>query len=139
MLRLNSIPAKHKRLWPPAFLPAMVMLASGLWGRPAAAQKPPAKQPSPQLRQLLAEGSADLSRGDAAAAEKVFRKALALDPNSIGILNDLAISLDHQGKKEEAILYYRRALRLKPVDSTTARNLARRLTWTTSSSLCTGT
>ncbi|MGH9397516.1 MAG: tetratricopeptide repeat protein [Terriglobia bacterium] len=72
----------------------------------------------------LAEGSQALARGDAVAAEAAFRRALAVDPHSVGILNDLAIALVQQKKTAEAIPLYQRALALRPGDPTTTRNLA---------------
>ena len=76
------------------------------------------------LRTLLAEGSEALQAGNNAAAEDAFRRALALQPASIEILNDLAISLARQNKHAESIAFYERALKLKPGDPTTTRNLA---------------
>src|SRR5580704_12345674 len=79
---------------------------------------------TPQLQSLLAEGSEALQRGDDPAAENAFRRALILEPQSVEILNDLAISLVKQGKLVDAIPFYKRALLLKPGDITTTRNLA---------------
>ena len=64
-----------------------------------------------------------MQQGDNAAAEKEFRQALSIAPNSIEIINNLAISLARQGHDSEAIELYERALRLKPGDSVTERNL----------------
>lgn len=72
----------------------------------------------------LIEGSQALQRGDNAAAETAFRRALVAEPNSIEILNNLAVSLARQGKQTEAIAIYNRALKIKPGDPTTTRNLA---------------
>ena len=72
---------------------------------------------------FVAEGSHALQQGDNATAEKVFRQALALSPNSVEILNNLAISLARQGHDDEAIALYGRALKLKPADPITRRNL----------------
>ena len=78
-------------------------------------------------RQQLVEdwhrGTTALQQNDNPAAEKAFRQALVLAPKSIEVINDLAISLARQGKNDEAIALYERALRLKPGDPITGRNL----------------
>ncbi len=76
------------------------------------------------LQSLLVEGSQALQRGENAAAEKSFRDALAIEPRSIEILNDLAISLARQGKQAEAIPFYEQALKIAPGDLATTKNLA---------------
>jgi Flp pilus assembly protein TadD len=73
--------------------------------------------------QLMAQGSQALQKQDNIAAEHAFREALALDPKSVPVLNNLAISLARQQRETEAISFYERALRLKPGDSVTRRNL----------------
>jgi tetratricopeptide (TPR) repeat protein len=75
------------------------------------------------LQQAVINGSAALQKGDYAGAERAFREALALDPESVPILNDLAICVVRQQRDQEAIALYERALRLKPDDSITHRNL----------------
>ncbi len=75
------------------------------------------------LQQAVTNGSAALNKGDYAGAEKAFREALALDPESVPILNNLAICVVRQQRQQEAIALYERALRLKPGDSVTRRNL----------------
>jgi Flp pilus assembly protein TadD len=73
--------------------------------------------------QFLAQGSLALQKGANVAAEQAFREALALDPNSVPVLNNLAISLARQQRETEAISLYEKALHLKPGDSVTRRNL----------------
>src|ERR1700744_4420855 len=73
--------------------------------------------------QLMAQGSRALQQQDNVAAEHAFRGALALDPNSVPVLNNLAISLARQQRETEAISLYERALHLKPGDPVTRRNL----------------
>ncbi len=75
------------------------------------------------LQQAVINGSAALQKGDYAGAEKAFRSALVLDPKSVPILNNLAICVVRQQREQEAIALYERALRLKPDDSVTQRNL----------------
>lgn len=79
--------------------------------------------PKQQLSQDWSRGNSALQQGDYTAAEKAFRQALALAPNSIEILNNLAISLARLGRDNEAIALYERALQIKPGDSITGRNL----------------
>ncbi len=79
--------------------------------------------PQQQFSQWVAQGSQALQQGDNAAAERAFREALALDPKSIPVLNNLAISIARQQRETEAIALYERALRLKPGDAVTERNL----------------
>lgn len=88
-----------------------------------AAQAGP-NQAGPEIQSLLVQGSQALDRGDNAAAEAAFRRALASEPQSIEILNDLAIALARQNKEAEAIATYRQALKIKPGDAITSRNLA---------------
>jgi tetratricopeptide (TPR) repeat protein len=76
-----------------------------------------------RFTQFVAQGSQALQQGDNAAAEHAFREALALDPKSVPVLNNLAISLARQQREREAISLYERALRLTPGDSVTRRNL----------------
>ncbi|MBV9085396.1 MAG: tetratricopeptide repeat protein, partial [Acidobacteriaceae bacterium] len=76
------------------------------------------------LQTWLIQGSQDLQRGDNAGAEAAFRRALELKPQSIEILNNLAIALAREGKPSEAVAIYNRALKVKPGDPVTTRNLA---------------
>ncbi|MGC1781419.1 MAG: tetratricopeptide repeat protein [Acidobacteriaceae bacterium] len=102
----------------------------------APAQNAGSKKPAPKnsastgdlaRQQQLAEdwhrGTTALQQNDNPAAEEAFRQAFALAPKSIEVINDLAISLARQGKDDEAIALYERALRLKPGDPVTGRNL----------------
>jgi len=86
-----------------------------------------ASQTPSDARRLLdaavAQGSQALTAGDYANAERAFRAALAIDPTSIPILNNLAISLAREQREAEAIELYKRALRLNPGDAITMRNL----------------
>ncbi len=80
----------------------------------------PSKQ---KLLLSVGQGSRALQQGDNAAAETAFRQAYRLAPQSVEVLNDLAISIARQGREDEAIALYERALRLKPGDVITRRNL----------------
>src|ERR1700724_3197453 len=52
-----------------------------------------------QFTQLIADGSESLRKGDNIAAEKAFRHALVLDPESVPVLNNLAIALARQRRE----------------------------------------
>jgi tetratricopeptide (TPR) repeat protein len=76
-----------------------------------------------QFTQLVAEGSRALENGENATAESSFRRALTLDPQSVELLNNLAISVARQGRNDDAIALYLQALALKKDDPITRRNL----------------
>jgi Flp pilus assembly protein TadD len=102
----------------------LLLLWPAVWNL-LSAQNAEEKETAPrqQFTQFVAEGSQALQRGDNLAAERAFREALELDPNSVQILNNLAISVARQQRETEAISLYERALHLKPGDSVTRRNL----------------
>lgn len=64
-----------------------------------------------------------MQSGDYAAAERSFRIALKSTPDSVPLLNNLAICIARQHREPEAIAIYQQALALKPEDSITQRNL----------------
>ena len=66
------------------------------------------------MQPALVQGSQALQAGDYGAAEKAFREALLVSPNSVEVLNDLAISLTREGKQDEAFATYRAS----PADQT---------------------
>lgn len=76
-----------------------------------------------KLESYISQGSQALQQENNATAERAFRQALGLVPQSVEILNDLAISIARQGREDEAIALYERALKLKPGDPITRRNL----------------
>lgn len=94
-----------------------------LWSAPHCAIAQAASSENNALERAVASGSAALQRGDYANAEQAFQKALALDPTSVPILNNLAISVARQQRAQEAIALYHKALKIKPNDSITERNL----------------
>ena len=62
-------------------------------------------------------GAACLQMEDADAAKYAFFEALAIEPNSVPILVNLATLLNQTGASGEASRYYRRALQLSPTDA----------------------
>jgi tetratricopeptide (TPR) repeat protein len=63
---------------------------------------------------------AALARGDYRAAENAYRDALKRSPNSAELLADLGIAVQMQGRGAEAIVLFRKALRIKPTSTTYA-------------------
>jgi len=85
--------------------------------------KSDAVSPRQEFQELITEGSQALQRGNNSVAEEAFRNALDLDPTSVELLNNLAISLARQGRNDEAIAFYLRALALRKGDPVTEQNL----------------
>ena len=54
-------------------------------------------------------GCVCLKLADPVSAENSFRRALELEPASAVILTNLGVSLDRQGRREEAVRFYRRS------------------------------
>jgi tetratricopeptide (TPR) repeat protein len=52
---------------------------------------------------------------NAAMAEQAFRKVLDTLPNDQYVCYNMAIALEHQGRTDEAIGYYRKAIRINPL------------------------
>ncbi len=92
----------------------------GAWGQTDSRSSALSRQ---KLLLFVGQGSRALQQGYNAAAEKAFRQAHKLAPRSVEVLNDLAISIARQGREDEAIALYERALRLRPGDAITRRNL----------------
>lgn len=102
------------------------LLLAGLGGRALAWEKQTAGADSAarqEFTQSVARGSQALQAGDYVTAESAFRRALALDPRSVELLNNLAICLARQGRSDESIALYQQALKLKKDDAITRRNL----------------
>jgi predicted O-linked N-acetylglucosamine transferase (SPINDLY family) len=58
-------------------------------------------------------GAASLALGDAAAAERAFRRAVEIDPRYADAHNNLGVALERQGRAQAALGYYAEALRLR--------------------------
>jgi len=65
-----------------------------------------------------------MHKGDLPAAEKNLRHSLQIDPHSMAALNNLGIVLAGENRPAEAIPFYLQALKVRPGDVTTERNLA---------------
>jgi tetratricopeptide (TPR) repeat protein len=124
--RLPFASKRHPRLTLSAFRRVARLVGCGvllLCTCRGTAQAPQPGATATPLQSAIAQGSNALQQGDAAGAEQAFRRALALDPRSVPILNNLAIALAREQKEPEAIALYKRALSIKPDDAITKRNL----------------
>ncbi len=72
------------------------------------------RQTSPRAAQLIAEGEAALSAGDAQGAIDAFEAALAVDPGHTPVFLSLAEAARLDGLQGKAIRYYREALNRDP-------------------------
>lgn len=69
---------------------------------------------SPQAEALFLDGNQHMTGGDAAAAERCFREALAIAPAFAEALANLALLRERAGDVTVAESYYREALALRP-------------------------
>src|SRR5271154_761099 len=77
-----------------------------------------------QLHSCLEHAAEAMHKGELPAAEQALRQALSIDPHSLAALNNLGIVLSREGKPAEAIPLYEEALKVRPGDAATKRNLA---------------
>lgn len=71
------------------------------------------EQENPEIY-LFVEGRLQLQKGDAAAAEKAFRRAVEFDPRAVEIRFQLGQAIALQGRPAEAATVYREVLRREP-------------------------
>jgi hypothetical protein len=76
---------------------------------------------------LVEQGEAHFAAGRLDAAEQAFRAALALDPDHLDAVNDLAVLLHGLGRPVEAAGYARRLRELDPLYAGSAELLGRAL------------
>lgn len=72
------------------------------------------REPDPRAAVLVAEGRAQLARGEVQAAIDSLEAALAVDPGYTPIYLDLAEAARREGLQGKAIHYYREALERDP-------------------------
>lgn len=70
-------------------------------------------------------GAVRMGRKDLAGAEAELRRALELGPDHPAALNDLAVLLMSQGRREEAVELLERLVRIQPDNRVARENLAR--------------
>ncbi|MDX6677772.1 MAG: hypothetical protein QOE31_1824, partial [Solirubrobacteraceae bacterium] len=68
------------------------------------------------------EGRLLLDHEEPRRAEQAFRRALALDPENEGVLNNLSLALAIQGQRDEAVAGMEAATRVDPADELVRRN-----------------
>lgn len=73
---------------------------------------------------IYQRGVIQMGRKSFVPAEKDLRRALELNPQHTGAMNDLAVLLSNQGKKAEAQTLLQKALQINPRDQNAAANLA---------------
>ena len=78
----------------------------------------------PTAQTHAAKGRDLLARGDASAAERELRQAVAMAPHEAEFLALLGVALGMQRKLQDSDVYLEKALQLDPLDSATRRNLA---------------
>ncbi|MEW5722517.1 MAG: tetratricopeptide repeat protein [Thermodesulfobacteriota bacterium] len=81
--------------------------------------------PDSELQHFLKIGDAYLQKKLWKEAQEIFTRAIARDPESLHLLNRMAISLRKDKKFEEALTYYRKAVLLSPRDEGLYYNVAR--------------
>jgi predicted CXXCH cytochrome family protein len=101
--------------------------AMGLLGAPTAGARLVQLLKRPDLiadaRAQYLFGHACLVGQDAPRAETALRRALVLNPMIVGAINDLGLALMGQGKDDEAIACWKRALDINPRFTAAQRNL----------------
>ena len=81
--------------------------------------------PDSELSHFIQVGDAFLKNKLWKNAQDVFAKAIERDPESLHLLNRMAISLRKDGEYEQALSIYRKAMLLSPRDEGLYYNLAR--------------
>jgi tetratricopeptide (TPR) repeat protein len=101
--------------------------AMGLLGAPTAGARLLQLLKRPDLvadaRAQYLYGHACLVGQDAPRAETALRRALELNPMIVGAINDLGLALIGQGKRDQAIEAWKRALDINPRFTAAQRNL----------------
>lgn len=72
------------------------------------------KQAEDTVQSLYAEGERDFSQGDYTGAAQKFKEALALEPHSPQLLNNLGVAYHMEGHFPQAVEALRAALQLNP-------------------------
>ena len=76
------------------------------------------------IKKMLQFGQEFYNKGDFKAAIRRFNQAWLLDSNNKEVFFNFAIVMDAEGKFDEAIKFYKKALELMPEDANTMCNLA---------------
>ena len=101
--------------------------AAGLLGSPTSGARLLQLLKRPDLiadaRAHYMAGHGSLVGQDMPRAERALRRALEINPMIVGAMNDLGLALVGQGKKDEAVIEWKRALDINPRFSAARRNL----------------
>lgn len=81
--------------------------------------------PDAELQHFITIGDAYLKKQMWPEAQEVFARAMARDPESINLLNRMAIAYRKDHKYDEALSTYRKAVMLSPLDEGLYYNVAR--------------
>jgi len=81
--------------------------------------------PDAEIRHYLAIGDSFLKKQLWKDAQDVFRRAIEKDPDSLHVMNRMAISLRKDQKFQEALSIYKKAVMLSPRDEGLYYNVAR--------------
>src|SRR5580693_451433 len=101
-----------------------LLIAHCIAAQSVAPATPPANGAEIQLHSYLEHASEAMHKGELATAAEALRQALTIDPHSLVALNNLGIVLSREGKPAEAIPLYEAALKVRPNEAGTERNLA---------------
>ena len=114
------------RLQRMASIYALLLLIAGYAAAQAGgpSNTPPPKGTEAQLHADLERAAEAMHKGELPSAAEALRQALTIDPHSLVALNNLGIVLSREGKPAEAIPLYEAALKVRPHDAATERNLA---------------
>lgn len=80
--------------------------------------------PADDARALREQGHANDRAGDLAAAELLYRQAIAADPTSAAAVNDLGLCLARQGKLEPSAAVLHQAIMMRPDKQLYRNNMA---------------
>ena len=103
--------------------------ALGALGAPTAGARMLQVLERPELmsdaRAQYAFGHASVASQESLAAERALRRALEFNPVMVGALNDLGLALIAQGRDDEAVATWKRALEINPRYAPARQNLER--------------
>ncbi len=114
-LSLRVPPGVRVTFWiVPALLAALSLARMPAWRDAGALWDTAVRQHPTSPHAWIGRGSRQFDAGDAAAAERDFRRAIALDGRSLDAWTNLGLALNRQGRFEEAVQTWRRALAIDP-------------------------
>ena len=97
--------------------PAAAVPQESPWGRPEteSGERLPERRPlTGSARDAYRRGMEASARGDGAAAQTAFQEALSSDSTSFRAAYNLGVLADRSGQSDQALNFYRQALRIQP-------------------------